>query len=132
MEADWNESRGYAAMLRLMSLEHPPTAVFCCNYNMAFGALTLFKEHGYRVPDDLSLISFDDVPLFRLNEIGVTAIAQPIEKIAETITGLVVSRLSEEGAWHAPHTITLGCEIVLRGSARRPAKPPAPVARGAA
>ena len=33
-------------MLRLLSLEHPPTAVFSCNYNMAVGALALLKEHG--------------------------------------------------------------------------------------
>ena len=81
----------------------------------------LLKEHGYRVPDDISVASFDDVPLFRLHEAGITAVAQPIEKIAETITSLMVSRLSEEGAWHAPHTIMLGCDIILRGSTRRPA-----------
>ena len=119
--ADWSESRGYAAMLRLLSLEDPPTAIFGCNYNMTVGALGLLKEHGHRVPDDISVASFDDVPLFRLHEAGITAVAQPIEKIAETITSLMVSRLSEEGALHAPHTIMLGCDIILRGSTRRPA-----------
>ena len=119
--ADWSESRGYAAMLRLLSLENPPTAIFGCNYNMTVGALGLLKEHGYRVPDDISVASFDDVPLFRLHEAGITAVAQPIERIAETITQLMVSRLSEEGALHAPHTIMLGCDTILRGSTRRPA-----------
>ena len=121
VEGDWTESRGYAAMLRLMSLDDPPTAVFCCNYNMAVGALALLKEHGHAVPDRMSLVSFDDVPLFRLHATGITAVAQPIEKIAETIAGLVASRLSDEGYGHAPHTITLGCDIILRGSTRRPA-----------
>jgi LacI family transcriptional regulator len=110
-------------MLHLLSLEHPPTAVFTCNYNMAVGALALLKEHRYRIPDDISLVSFDDVPLFSLHDAGITAVAQPIDKIAETITGLITSRLSEERAWHAPHTIVLGCDIILRGSTRKPVEP---------
>jgi LacI family transcriptional regulator len=131
--ADWSESRGYAGMLRLLSLEQPPTAFFGCNYNMTVGALELLKEHGYRIPNDIAVVSFDDVPLFRLHDAGITAVAQPIEKIAETITSLMVSRLSEEGALHAPHTIFLGCDIILRGSTRRPAEPaPRKLVRGSA
>jgi LacI family transcriptional regulator, galactose operon repressor len=126
VEGGWNESRGYAAMLRLLSLDYPPTAVFCCNYNMAFGALSVLKEHRYRIPEDISLVSFDDVQLFRLHEVGITSVAQPVNKIAETITGLVTSRISEEGALHAPHKIMLGCEIILRGSTARPAVSPPP------
>jgi LacI family transcriptional regulator len=120
IDADWTESRGYAAMLRLLSLEQPPTAVFSCNYNMAVGALTFLKEHGHRIPDDISLVSFDDVPLFNLHNAGITAVAQPIDKIAETITNLIALRLSEEWTWPAPNTVILGCEIILRGSTRRP------------
>lgn len=120
IEADWTESRGYAAMLRLLLLEVPPTAIFSCNYNMTVGALALLREYGRRIPDDISIVSFDDVPLFRLREVGITAVAQPVDKIAETIAGLISSRLSEEGAHHAPHAITLACDVILRGSTRRP------------
>ena len=109
-------------MLRLLSLEHPPTAVFSSNYNMAVGVLALLKEYRHRIPDDISLVSFDDVPLFSLHDTGVTAVAQPIDKIAETISGLITTRLSEEGTWHAPHTIVLACDIILRGSTRKPAE----------
>lgn len=123
IDGDWTESRGYAGMLRLLSLEQPPTAVFSCNYNMAVGALTLLKEQGYRIPDDISLVSFDDVPLFNLHGAGITAVAQPIDKIAETITNLIALRLSEERTWPAPHTVILGCEIILRGSTRKPVEP---------
>jgi LacI family transcriptional regulator len=120
VDAAWNEGRGYAAMLRLLSLERPPTAVFSCNYNMTLGALTLLKEHGRRVPEDLSIVSFDDIPLFRLHEVGITAIAQPVDKIAETIADLISSRLNGAGSTHAPHSIILGCDMILRGSTRRP------------
>lgn len=120
IHGNWTESAGYAAMLRLLSLEHPPTALYCCNYNIAIGALALLKEHGLRVPHDISLASFDDIPLFALHEAGITAVAQPIEKITETIAGFINSRLSEEGTFHAPQTITLSCDVILRGSTRRP------------
>jgi len=96
-----------------------PTALYCCNYNMTVGALRMIKEQGLRIPDDISLVSFDDVPLFRLHEAGITAVAQPIAKIAETIAGILASRLSARGAMHAPHAITLDCDIILRGSTRR-------------
>lgn len=119
VSGDWNETKGYSAMLRLLSMEHPPTAIFSCNYNMTVGALRLLKEQGLRVPDDLSLVSFDDVPLFSLHEAGITAVAQPVAKIAESIASIISSRLSEGGAGHEPHTVRLNCDIILRGSTRR-------------
>lgn len=119
VEAHWNEDAAYSAVLRLLSLDRPPTAVYCCNYNMTVGALRQLKEHGLRVPDDISIVSFDDVPLFSLYGTGITAVAQPVAKIAESISTIVSSRLSERGARHEPHTITLNCDIILRGSTRR-------------
>jgi LacI family transcriptional regulator len=86
---------------------------------MAVGALRRIKEQGLRIPDDISIVSFDDVPLFRLHESGITAIAQPVAKIAETISSMLMTRFSDRGHTHAPHTITLDCDIILRGSTRR-------------
>ena len=119
LDSHWNESDAYSGMLQLLTLPDPPTALYCCNYNMVVGALRRIKEHGLRVPDDISFISFDDVPLFRLHEAGITAIAQPVAKIAETISSILTTRLSDRNAAHAPHTITLDCDIILRGSTRR-------------
>jgi len=119
LDMHWNEDEAYSGMLSLLTLPAPPTALYCCNYNMTVGALRMIKEQGLRIPDDISLVSFDDVPLFRLHEAGITAVAQPIAKIAETIAGILASRLSARGAMHAPHAITLDCDIILRGSTRR-------------
>ena len=57
IDGNWTESSGYAGMLRLLSLEHPPTALFCCNYNMAVGALALLKEHGLKRSATISRLS---------------------------------------------------------------------------
>jgi LacI family transcriptional regulator len=125
LDTHWHEAEAYSGMLRLLSLPEPPTALYACNYNMGVGALRLLREHGLKVPDDISLVSFDDVPLFQLHEAGITAVAQPVAKIAETITSIITSRLSERGVAHAPHTITLNCDIILRGSTRRYSPPDA-------
>ena len=119
LDSHWNENDAYSGMLQLLTLPEPPTAVFCCNYNMAVGALRRIKEQGLKVPDDISLISFDDVPMFRLHEAGITAISQPVAKNAATINSFLTTRLSDRNGAHAPHTITLECDIILRGSTRR-------------
>lgn len=86
---------------------------------MTVGVLALLKEYRLKVPDDLSLVSFDDVPLFKLHDAGITAVAQPVERIAETIAGMLLNRLNNHTS-RAPHaTITLDCDIILRGSTRR-------------
>ena len=119
LDSHWNENEAYSGMLQLLTLPDPPTAVYCCNYNMAVGALRRIKERGLKVPDDISFVSFDDVPLFRLHQSGITAIAQPVAKIAETISSILTTRLSDRSGAHAPQTITLDCDIILRGSTRR-------------
>jgi LacI family transcriptional regulator len=115
---NWSVDGGHNALAHLLELKQPPTAVIAASYPMAIGALGLLKEQGKRVPEDLSLISFDDVPLFRLHEAGITAIAQPLHKIADSITSALQARLSDTDD-ERPRTVTLNCDIILRGSTRR-------------
>ncbi|MGN6102979.1 MAG: LacI family DNA-binding transcriptional regulator [Devosia sp.] len=119
VESNWKEGGAHAAMRRLLALDEPPTAIFCCNYNMTVGALDLIKEYKLSVPHDLSVVSFDDVPLFRLYEGGITAVTQPVEQIAETILGMLLNRLNNRTSHALSATVTLDCDIVLRGSTRR-------------
>ena len=118
VRGNWVYEGGYQATKRLMQLETPPTAIFAANYNMAMGALGWFKENGLRVPTDISLVSFDDVEIFRLLDAGITAVAQPVAKIADTITDILVERLADPSGSHNRTTL-LECDIILRGSTRR-------------
>jgi LacI family transcriptional regulator len=119
LDMHWSEDEAFSGMLKLLSLHEPPTALFCCNYNMTVGAIRMIKEHGLKIPNDISLVSFDDVPMFRLHEAGITAVAQPVAKLADTIANLVALRLSDRGTNLNPHTMVLDCDIILRGSTRR-------------
>lgn len=112
---NWGEEGGYSAIQKFMALAEPPTAIFSANYKMTYGILEWVREHRIRVPEDIALVSFDDVELFRLYDNGITAIAQPIEKIAQCISSYVLSRLTERNLPEI-RTRTLDCNVILRGS----------------
>lgn len=114
----WNEQRGYACMADLMALPEPPTAVFGANYNMTIGALRWLREHDVSIPEDLSLVSFDDVPALSVHRPGITAVGQPVDKIAETIVAILQERLGQTGTL-ARRTVRIDADIILRGSTRR-------------
>lgn len=112
----WEKHDGYAAMGQLWELDERPTAVFCSSARMTFGVLAFLKEAGVRVPEELSLVSFDDVEMFQLFDPAITAVAQPVAKIAEGIKDMVISRISRDET-HS-RVINLPCEIILRNSTR--------------
>lgn len=118
VEAHWREHEAYAGARDLLSLEDPPTAIFSANYNMTIGMLAWMREHGLRTPRDVSLISFDDIPAFTVHEPGITAVGQPVGKIADAITTLLAGRFASPAAM-GRHTVTIDCDIILRGSTRR-------------
>jgi LacI family transcriptional regulator len=118
VDGQWKEERAYEGIRHLLSLPSPPTALFSANYNMTLGVLTYLHESGLRLPRDLSLVSYDDVPAFRLHNPAITTVEQPIEKMADTITGIIDARLSNTTAM-GRHDIRIDCSIILRDSARR-------------
>lgn len=89
---DWRREYGRHAMERLWQLEDRPTAVFGSNHQMSLGVLAFVREHGIRIPDDLSLISFDDIEMFQYLTPSITAISQPVTKIAEAVRRLLNNR----------------------------------------
>ena len=113
----WLEEGGYSGIRDLMSLPEPPTAVFGANYNMTIGALRWLREHDYAVPEDISIVSFDDVPAFSIHSAGITAVLQPTERFAEAIAQLLEERLGTDGP-NKRRTLRIGGSITLRGSAR--------------
>ena len=122
IEGHWQEARGYSAGRQLFALERPPTAIFSANYNMTIGLLTWMREHDLRTPRDVSVISFDDVPAFTVHEPGITAVDQPVGKIADAITTILGTRF-QQPAVMGRHTVMIDCDIILRGSTRRLRRP---------
>lgn len=117
-DGHWFERNAYERMRELLALPDPPTAVFSANYNMTLGVLTCLHEQNIRIPQDISVVSFDDVAALRLHNPAITSIAQPIERLAETISDIIDARLADPAAL-GRNTITLDCDILLRDSVRR-------------
>ncbi len=64
-EGNWSASAGYDATVKLMALKDPPTAIFCQNDRMAIGCYEALKEMGLRIPEDISVVGYDDEEISR-------------------------------------------------------------------
>jgi LacI family transcriptional regulator len=111
-EGDFSETSGYMAMQRLLSRE--PDAVFAASDSMAVGALRALREAGRRVPEDVAVIGFDDMPFAARTEPPLTTVRQPIYRTgvvaAESLIDLVRSPDAN------PRRIILPTELVIRAS----------------
>ncbi|GAA3463790.1 LacI family DNA-binding transcriptional regulator [Saccharothrix longispora] len=103
----------------LLRLPDPPTAVFACNDAQALGVYQAAHDKGLRVPDDLSVVGFDDLPPARWATPGLTTIRQPLRDMAAEATRLAV--LSAHHGLPAHHRVVLPTELVLRASTSPPA-----------
>lgn len=86
---------GRAALLELLDLPKPPTAVVVANNLMTIGALQGARERGLRIPEDLALVSFDDFPWADVFQPRLTAMAQPTELLGREAVRMVLARLAD-------------------------------------
>lgn len=106
---------------RLLELDEPPTAVFCGNDEMAFGVYKAARDAGVRIPDDLSVIGFDDSPIAERIWPAMTSVRLPIEHMGRLAAQLLVSshdRMSME----PPTAVSVMPSLVVRESTAAPAK----------
>src|SRR5437879_2191760 len=78
---DGNPEGGMEGIARLLALPHPPTAVFCYDDMTAIGALRQVRKLGLRVPDDISLVGFDDLPIVCYSDLLLTTVHQPMPQM---------------------------------------------------
>ena len=117
---DFSIEAGEAATRKLLELPDRPTAIFTGNDDQALGAYRAARSAGLRIPEDLSVVGFDDVPAAEWIEPGLTTIRQPVVQMAETAMRALLRHL--DGDEELPQRIELGTELVVRGSTAPPAK----------
>ncbi|MEU7856264.1 LacI family DNA-binding transcriptional regulator [Nonomuraea sp. NPDC049141] len=105
---------GLAQAHRLLRLPDPPTAIFACNDGQAMGVYRAAYELGLRIPDDLNVVGFDDLPPTRWAIPPLTTIRQPLTEMASAATTMLV-RLAR-GEPVAQSRIELGTELIVRSS----------------
>ncbi len=121
---------GYEAMHAILRTEQAPSAVFVCNDLMAIGALRAAHESGVRVPDDLSIVGFDDIELSAYTSPALTTVAQPKERIGALAVDMLLERVG--GKRRDARKVVLQPELRVRASTarhasfREPAAPATP------
>jgi len=93
---NFDETAARRRMLQLLDLPEPPTAVFVCSDVMALGAYAALAERGLRVPDDVSVVGFDDLPEARWAAPALTTVRQPLSEMAATALRLLVRMMAGE------------------------------------
>lgn len=95
ISGDFHEQSGYDAMRELLTLDTGLTAVFACNDLMALGVLCALHEAGLRVPEDISVIGYDDIVMASYSVPRLTTIAQPSESLGQLAAKRLVERLQK-------------------------------------
>lgn len=102
------------AATELLRSRPSPTAIFAANNVLAEGCFLALGDLGLKVPRDLSLVAFDDVPWMSMVRPQLTAIRQPVADMARSAAELLLRRLRDNG--HVPSTSVFRSELVARGS----------------
>ena len=105
---------GYAAAGRLLDLAERPTAIFASNDNMAVGVLQAARERGLSVPEDLSVVGFDDAEVARSVTPALTTVRQPLAELGRTAVSLLMRLV--EGQRVEALRVELATRLVLRDS----------------
>jgi LacI family transcriptional regulator len=109
---------GREAALRLLELPERPTAIFAFNDNIAIGAIQAARARGLRVPDDVSIVGFDDVEHATIVTPMLTTVRQPLAEMGRTAVSLL-NRLLERQHFETLH-IELATRLVVRESTAPP------------
>ena len=124
-EGDFDERSGYRAARSLLSVSPPPTAIFAANDRMAVGALAAAHDHGLRVPDDLSLVGFDDIPAVSDLRPPLTPVALPAYDTGAAAMGLLLQQLDGEGPGGADGPAVVRLPARCACGPQRALRPPA-------
>ncbi|RFU60053.1 LacI family DNA-binding transcriptional regulator [Bacillus sp. V59.32b] len=116
-EGDFSYESGFNMMLKLLAIDHPPTAVFAANDEMAIGAIKAIKSKGLQVPEDLSVIGFDDIKFASIFEPSLTTIAQPTFDIGSKATELLIKIINQDRLDEKKQYI-LADELIVRESSK--------------
>lgn len=118
VQGDFWERGGYLATQTLLDLPTPPTAIFASNDLLAFGAMDAVRQHGLSIPDDISLVGFDDIPQASLVYPTLTTVRQPLDKMGRLAVKMLLEHISSPE--YSPYTATLATELIIRDSCREP------------
>jgi LacI family transcriptional regulator len=114
MESNFEIGGGLDAAGRLLDLPDPPTAIFAFNDNLAIGTIAAARERGLSVPEDLSVVGFDDVEHATIATPALTTVRQPLAEMGRMAVSILVRLLDKQRL--ETLRVELGTRLVVRGS----------------
>ncbi len=117
-QGNWTWQSGHEAARALCDLAKLPTAIFSANDTMALGAMCALRERGLRVPDDISVLGFDDIPAAEGNRPALTTVRQPTTEMVERAFDLLLRARKGEEVPAENHV--LPTELIIRRSCAPP------------
>ena len=112
------EAGGYEAMTQLLELDPPPTAAFASNDVMAVGAIAAVRHKGMKVPDDVSVVGFDDMRISSFLEVPLTTVAQPKQEMGERAAQILIDWIKSGNGEPEPQHILFKPRLVVRSSVK--------------
>ncbi len=113
---DWGLESGKRAAQRLVAMTPRPTAIFAQSDLLALGAISALRAHGLRVPDDVSIIGFDDIPVAQVFDPPLTTLRQPMREVGELAARLVADPRTGTRRGKATRRHVLRAPLIVRGS----------------
>jgi DNA-binding LacI/PurR family transcriptional regulator len=117
-EGDFKREGGYQKGKELLELENPPTAIISSNNLMTLGLIYAISEKGLKIPQDISVISFDDMEWFKYFSPPLTAIYQPSYELGKSAGALLIEKLKRRRK--KPKEIVLPTKLIIRESCSAP------------
>lgn len=111
---DFTLASGHTCTQSLLALSERPTALFCANDEMAIGAMQACREAGLGLPEDMSIVGFDDIAFAAYSHPRLTSVHQPRNRIGEQVMTLMLKMLRNEVVEES--RIVLAHELVIRDS----------------
>jgi DNA-binding LacI/PurR family transcriptional regulator len=110
----WWHRAGYEATKKLLSKKIPFTAVFAHNDRLAKGAISALNEAGLKVPQDVSIVGYDDIPEAEFSDPPLTTIRQPMQAVGKAAAHLLITLIEDPNA--RPQQMLFDTELVVRSS----------------
>jgi LacI family transcriptional regulator len=117
-EGDFYHESGFTGGTSLLAMPNPPTAIFASSDQMALGVYEAVRQRGLRVPDDVSVIGFDDLPEVRWSSPPLTTVRQPLAEMG-LLAARTILRVAQGEKIESPR-IELATELVIRDSTAPP------------
>lgn len=122
VRGDFSLESGRRAALRILQLEEKPTAVFCASDQVAFGLMSTLTTHGLRVPEDMSVVGFDDIELSDYYIPALTTIRQDRRALGTKAASLLLECIEPKTTGRAERLqpVVVGVDLVVRKSTAPP------------